>query len=88
MFSRFAGTVRGGNETVLISIDDAVFTNGVVLDDNISLYRGSGPQALTSIVTALASKGVQIQSLNSSGAWFAVQTNQEVTVQVDGVESF
>ncbi|XP_046423319.1 D-3-phosphoglycerate dehydrogenase [Neodiprion fabricii] len=82
------GTVRGANEPLLISIDDAIFSNGVPLVDNLSLYRGSGPGDLASIVTALSAKGVQIQSLNSAGKWFAVQTNQEITVNVDGVENF
>ncbi|XP_012261202.2 D-3-phosphoglycerate dehydrogenase [Athalia rosae] len=82
------GTVRGANEPLLLSIDDAVFPNGVVLHENLSLYRGNGPSDLTNIVTTLAAKGVQIQSLNTTDKWFAIQTNQEITVPVQGVESF
>ncbi|KAK0166727.1 hypothetical protein PV327_004216 [Microctonus hyperodae] len=81
------GTVRN-NEVLLLSIDDAVFNNGIQLRDYISLYHANGPQDLATIVNAFTSKGVNINSLNANGNWLAIETNQEVIIPITGIENF
>ncbi|KAG7212727.1 hypothetical protein KM043_012994 [Ampulex compressa] len=81
------GTVRG-DELLLLSLDDAVFANGIAFGDYISLYRASTMQALAQIVNAFSSKGINIHNLNANGSWLIVQTDQEVSLRVDGIESF
>lgn len=82
------GTVRE-NESILLSIDNAAFDNGIIIRDFISLYKmAHGLQDLASIVSAFSAKGISIQSLNTNGNWLIVQTNVDATIQVDGVGCF
>lgn len=81
------GTVRN-NEPLLLSIDEAVFNNGIVLRDHLSLYHSSGPQDLATIVSAFSSKGVAINSLSANGSWLVIETNQEVAIPITGIDSF
>lgn len=81
------GTVRD-NELLLLSIDDAVFVNGIALRDYISLYRTGNVQDLATIVNAFSLKGINIHNLNANGNWLIIQTDQEVSVHVEGIESF
>lgn len=82
-----AGTVRD-NQLLLLALNDAVFVNGIALRDHVCLYRANGVQDLASIVNVFSSKGVNIHNLNANGSWVIVQTDQEVSIQVDGIESF
>lgn len=81
------GTVRN-DQVLLLSIDDAVFNNGIVLRNYISFYRANGPQDLATIVSAYSAKGVVINSLNSNGNWLAIETNQDVTIPINGIDGF
>lgn len=82
-----AGTVRG-NELLLLSLDDAVFANGIALRDYICLYRANRVQDLANIVNVFSSKSINIHNLNANGNWVIIQTDQEVSIQVDEIESF
>ncbi|XP_054011869.1 hydroxypyruvate reductase-like [Hylaeus anthracinus] len=84
---RIKGTVRD-NELLLLSLDDAVFANGISLRDHVSLYRANGIQDLAQIVNTFSKKGINISNLNANGSWTIIQTNQEVFVNVDGIQSF
>lgn len=84
---QITGTVRE-NELLLLSVDDAVFVNGIALRDCISMYRTNSLQDLAVIVNAFSSKGVNIHNLNANANWIIVQTEQEVFIPVDGIESF
>jgi len=81
------GTVRD-NQSLLLALDDAVFTNGIVFRDHICLYRANRVQDLASIVNVFSSKSINIHSLNANGSWVIIQTDQEVSIQVDEIESF
>ena len=75
-------------EPLLLSIDKAIFTNGIILRGHITLYQTNDLQDVATIVSAFSAKGISIQSLNTSGNWLIVQTNEETIVQVNGIESF
>ncbi|XP_011305319.1 D-3-phosphoglycerate dehydrogenase-like, partial [Fopius arisanus] len=81
------GTVRN-NEALLLSIDDAIFNNGIVLRDFISLYHANGPQDLATIVNAFSSKDIGINSLYANGVWLAIETNQDVSIPINGIEVY
>jgi len=81
------GTVRD-NQSLLLALDDAVFANGIVLRDYICLYRANRVQDLASIVNVFSSKGINIHNLNANGSWVIIQTDQEVSIRVDEIESF
>ncbi|XP_001600828.1 hydroxypyruvate reductase [Nasonia vitripennis] len=81
------GTVVG-NATLLVSIDDSVFVDGVHLQDNISLYKAKSAQDLAQVVAAHVAKGVAINNVSIAGNWIIVQTNKPVSLAVDGVESY
>lgn len=81
------GTVRD-SQSLLLALDDAVFTNGIVLRDYICLYRANRVQDLASIVNVFSSKGINIYNLNANGSWVIIQTDQEVSIRVDEIESF
>lgn len=81
------GTVRN-NETYLLSIDDNVFNNGIVLRDFISIYHGNGPQDLATIVNEFTAKNININSFNASGNWLAIETNQDVDIIIPGITSY
>lgn len=81
------GTVRD-NQSLLLALDDAVFTNGIVLRDYICLYRANRVQDLASIVNVFSSKSINIHNLNANGSWVIIQTDQDVSIKVDEIESF
>ncbi|XP_014469687.1 PREDICTED: D-3-phosphoglycerate dehydrogenase [Dinoponera quadriceps] len=81
------GTVRD-NELLLLALDDAVFVNGIALRDHICLYRASRVQDLANIVNVFSSKAINIHNLNANGSWLIIQTGQEVSIPVDGIDSF
>lgn len=81
------GTVRN-NESYLLSIDDNVFNNGIVLRDYISIYHGNGPQDLATIVNEFTAKNININSFNASGNWLAIETNQDVDIIISGITSY
>lgn len=81
------GTVRD-NQSLLLALDDAVFANGIAFGDYICLYRASRVQDLASIVNVFSSKTVNIHNLNANGSWVIVQTDREISIQVDEIESF
>lgn len=76
------------NGLLLLAVDDAVFANGIALRDYICLYRANGMQDLASIVNVFSSKGINIHNLNANGSWVIIQTDQEVSIPVDGIESY
>ncbi|XP_076633355.1 hydroxypyruvate reductase [Colletes latitarsis] len=84
---RIKGTVRD-NELLLLSLDDSVFVNGIPLGDHVSLYRANGVQDLAQIVNTFSIKGIHIHNLNANGSWIIIQTDQEVSVTVDGIQSY
>ncbi|KAG5307984.1 SERA dehydrogenase, partial [Acromyrmex insinuator] len=81
------GTVRD-NQSLLLALDDAVFSNGIVLRDYICLYRANRVQDLASIVNVFSSKSINIHNLNANGSWVIIHTDQQVSIQVDEIESF
>ncbi|KAI4483895.1 hypothetical protein M0802_013198 [Mischocyttarus mexicanus] len=81
------GTIRD-NQPLLVSVDDALFPNDIALTNHISLYRAKSVQNVADIVNAFSSKGINISGLNANGNWIVIQTNQEVSIPVDGIESF
>jgi D-3-phosphoglycerate dehydrogenase len=81
------GTVRD-NQSLLLALDDAVFANGIAFGDYICLYRANRVQDLASIVNVFSSKTVNIHNLNANGSWVIVQTDREISIQVDEIESF
>ncbi|XP_051163164.1 hydroxypyruvate reductase-like [Leptopilina boulardi] len=82
------GTIRD-NESILLSINDCVFNNGIVLRDYVSLYKTSnGLQDLAAVVSAYSEKGISIHSLNTNENWLIVQTNVDTTIKVNDIESF
>lgn len=81
------GTVRD-NQPLLLSIDDALFPNGITLTNHISLYRASTVQDMANVVNVFSSKGINIRNLNANGNWLIIQTDEDVTVCADGIESF
>lgn len=81
------GTVRD-NQSLLLALDDAVFINGIVLRDYICLYRANRVQDLASIVNVFSSKSINIHNLNANGSWVIIQTDQEISIPVDEIESF
>lgn len=83
----FAGTVRD-NELLLLALDDAVFVNGIALRDHMCLYRSSRVQDMANIVNVFSSKGININNLSANGSWLIIQTNQEVAIVIDEIESF
>ncbi|XP_076167662.1 hydroxypyruvate reductase [Ptiloglossa arizonensis] len=84
---RIKGTIRD-NELLLLSLDDTVFANGIALGDHVSLYRAKGVQDVAQIVNAFSMKGINIHNLNANGSWIIIQTDQEVSVNIDGIQSF
>ena len=85
---RIKGTVRD-NQPLLLSLDDAVFANGVPLADHaVSLYRAKGIQDVAQIVNSFSAKAINIHNLNANGSWVLIQTDREVSIEVDGIESF
>lgn len=81
------GTVRD-NESLLLSLDDAHFANGIALRDHVSFYQTNNVQDLAQIVSAFSTKGINIRNLSVNGSWTVIQTDQEASVRVDGIESF
>ncbi|XP_003490266.1 D-3-phosphoglycerate dehydrogenase isoform X1 [Bombus impatiens] len=81
------GTVRN-NEPLLLSLNDAQFGNGIALGNYVSLYQTNNVQDLAKIVNAFSTKGINVCNLNASGSWMVIQTDQEVSVRVDSIESF
>ncbi|KAK2581387.1 hypothetical protein KPH14_005071 [Odynerus spinipes] len=81
------GTIRD-NQPLLLSVDDALFPNGIALADHISLFHANSVQDLANVVNAFSSKGINIHNLSANGSWLVIQTDQEVSVCVDGIESF
>ncbi|XP_043475577.1 hydroxypyruvate reductase-like [Leptopilina heterotoma] len=82
------GTIRD-NEPVLLSINDSLFANGIVLRDYVSLYKtNNGLEDLAAVVSAFLAKGISIRSLNTNENWLIVQTNVDTTIQVNDIESF
>lgn len=73
----------------MLSIDNAVFHNGVYLqEDNVSVYEIKKAQDLALIVSTHVTKKVEIKDLSVAGNWVVVQTNNPQTVIVDGVDSY
>ncbi|XP_034935751.1 hydroxypyruvate reductase [Chelonus insularis] len=81
------GTVRN-DEHLLLSIDDAVFNNGIVLRNYISLYHTNGPQDLATIVSAFSTKGIHINSLNVSNNWLVIETNEEIEILIENIQGY
>ncbi|XP_050454766.1 D-3-phosphoglycerate dehydrogenase [Cataglyphis hispanica] len=81
------GTVRD-NQLLLLTLDDAVFTNGIAFSDYICLYRANRVQDLANIVNVFSSKSINIHNLNVNGSWVIIQTDREISIQVDEIESF
>ncbi|GAB1866985.1 D-3-phosphoglycerate dehydrogenase [Camponotus japonicus] len=81
------GTVRD-NQLLLLALDDAVFANGIAFSDYICLYRANRVQDLANIVNVFSSKSINIHNLNANGSWVIIQTDREISVQVDEIESF
>ncbi|KAK9303310.1 hypothetical protein QLX08_005057 [Tetragonisca angustula] len=81
------GTIRD-NESLLLSLDDAHFTHGIVLRDHVSFYQTNNVQDLAEIVSAFSTKGINICNLNVNGSWTVIQTDQEAFVRVKGIASF
>ncbi|CAD1468068.1 unnamed protein product [Heterotrigona itama] len=85
--SNISGTVRD-NEPLLLSLDDARFANGIALRNHVSFYRTNKVQHLAQIVTAFSTKGINVCNLSVNGSWTMIQTDEEVSVRVNGIESF
>lgn len=81
------GTVRD-NQSLLLALDDAVFANGIAFGDYICLYHANRVQDLASIVNVFSSKSINIHNLNANGSWVIIQTDREISIQVDEIESF
>ncbi|KAG6803090.1 D-3-phosphoglycerate dehydrogenase [Apis mellifera caucasica] len=81
------GTVRN-NKPMLLSLDDALFSDGIILGDFISLYQTSNIQDLAQIVNVFSLKNINICNLNTNGNWMIIQTDREVSIPVNGIESF
>ncbi|KAF7385213.1 hypothetical protein HZH66_012299 [Vespula vulgaris] len=81
------GTIRN-NQPLLLSVDDALFPNDIALTNHISLYRANSVQNVADIVNAFSSKGINISGLNANGNWIVIQTDREVSIPVDGIESY
>jgi hypothetical protein len=77
-----------GNELLLLALNDAIFPNGIALRDHICLYRANRVQDLANIVNIFSSKNINIHNLNANGSWVIIQTDQEISIQVDEIESF
>lgn len=84
---RIKGTVRD-NEPLLLSLDETLFANGIALGDFVCLYKANRVQDLAQIVNAFSAKSVNVRNVNANGNWIIVQTDQETSVRVDGIESF
>ncbi|KZC08895.1 PREDICTED: hydroxypyruvate reductase [Dufourea novaeangliae] len=84
---KITGTIRG-NELLLLSLDDAVFANGIVLGDHVSLYKVNDVKDLAVIVNAYSMEGINIHSLNANGSWIIIQTEREASVSVQGIKNF
>lgn len=84
---RIKGTVIN-NRPLLLSIDNATFTNGIALGNHISLYRTKNPQDLAQIVNAVTMKSASVRDLYANADWTIVQTDREVSARVDGIETF
>ncbi|KOC67756.1 D-3-phosphoglycerate dehydrogenase [Habropoda laboriosa] len=84
---RIKGTVRN-NEPLLLSLDDTAFSNGVTLDNYVSLYQASNVQDMAQIMNAFSTKGINVRNLNANGNWMIVQTDKEAYVRIDGIEVF
>ncbi|XP_014216391.1 uncharacterized protein LOC106645125 isoform X2 [Copidosoma floridanum] len=75
--------------TVLMSVDNTPFKDYVcLLQDNISLYKTKTPEDLAKIVTGHIVKSVAISNVSVSGNWVVMQTNNPVTIPIDGIDSF
>lgn len=85
--NQIRGTIRN-NDGYLLAINDDVFNNGIVLREFISIYHVNGPQDLATIVNAFSAKGININSLNNSGNWLAIETNQDASIVIPGITSF
>ncbi|PBC33309.1 D-3-phosphoglycerate dehydrogenase [Apis cerana cerana] len=81
------GTVRN-NKPMLLSLDDALFSDGITLGDFISLYQTSNIQDLAQIVNVFSLKNINICNLNTNGNWMIIQTDREVSIPINGIESF
>lgn len=81
------GTIRD-NQPLLLSVDDALFPNDIALTNHISLYRANSVQNVADIVNVFSSKGINISGLNANGNWIVIQTDREVSIPVDGIESY
>lgn len=84
---RIKGTVRD-NQPLLLSLDDAQFANGIALGNFVSLYQTSNVYDMAHLVNAFSAKGINIRNLNADGSWLIIQTDEEVSVRVDGIEAF
>lgn len=73
---------------MLLSLDDALFSDGIILGDFISLYQTSNIQDLAQIVNVFSLKNINICNLNTNGNWMIIQTDREVSIPVNGIESF
>lgn len=87
MLMFITGTVRD-NQLLLLALDDAVFANGIAFNDYICLYRANRVQDLANIVNVFSSKSINIHNLNANGSWVIIQTDREISIQVDEIESF
>lgn len=73
---------------MLLSLDDALFSHGITLGDFISLYQTNNIQDLAQIVNVFSLKNINICNLNINGSWMIIQTDREVSIPVNGIESF
>lgn len=73
---------------MLLSLDDALFSDGITLGDFISLYQTNNIQDLAQIVNVFSLKNINICNLNINGSWMIIQTDREVSIPVNGIESF
>ncbi|CAK9816038.1 D-3-phosphoglycerate dehydrogenase [Anthophora plagiata] len=83
---RIKGTIRN-NEPLLLSVDDTVFSNGITLNNYISLYETHNVHDMVQIMTTFFTKGIKIRNLNANGNWMVVQTDGDVCAQVNGIEA-
>ncbi|KAF3425552.1 hypothetical protein E2986_04172 [Frieseomelitta varia] len=81
------GTIRD-NKSLLLSLNDAHFTNGIALTDHVSFYQTNNVQDLAQIVSAFSTKGINICNVSVNGSWTVIQTDKEASVCVNGIESF
>lgn len=84
---KISGTIRD-NESLLLSLDDVHFANGIALRNHVSFYQTGNVQDLAQIVSAFSTKGINICNLSVDGSWTVIQTDQEASVRVNGIESF